>query len=255
MSVAIITGASSGLGREYFKSVRELCPEVDEIWLIARRKERLEEIAEENPDILVAPISLDLSREHSFDILAKVLEARSSEVEILINNAGFGILSEVENMAPHDISSMIDLNVKGLTLMTGTVLPYMISGGKIINVSSIASFCPNAGLTVYSSTKAYVTSFSRGLAEELKKQGTEISVTAVCPGPMDTEFNAVAGIDANTSPRFVALPKQTPEKIARNSLRAAINGRQVYSGGLYKFYRVLCKIIPHRLMMKLAKVL
>jgi hypothetical protein len=131
------------------------------------------------------------------------------------------------------------------------VLPYIPRGGHIINVSSIASFCPNPRMTVYSSTKAYVSSFTRGLSEELKAKG--ISVTAVCPGPMDTEFLDVGGINGN-SKTFDTLPHCDPVRVVAGTYAASRLGKVFYTPtGFYKFYRVVAKVLPQSLMVKMAK--
>ena len=127
----------------------------------------------------------------------------------------------------------------------------MCKGAEIINISSIASFVPNARMAVYSSTKAYVTSFSRALRYELKRK--KINVLAVCPGPMDTEFLPVANIGKGSSHTFDTLPRVNPTMIAKKSLAASKKGRAVYTGrAFYKFYRFLSRIIPHKILMKLA---
>ncbi|MBQ2696057.1 MAG: SDR family NAD(P)-dependent oxidoreductase, partial [Clostridia bacterium] len=121
----------------------------------------------------------------------------------------------------------------------------------IVNISSIASFCPNARMTVYSSTKAYVSSFTRGLAEEVRPAG--ISVTAVCPGPMSTEFLAVGNITGN-SKMFATLPYDVPKKVAYGALKAAKKGRVFYTPHpFFKCYRILAKLLPHALVAKLCK--
>ena len=127
----------------------------------------------------------------------------------------------------------------------------MKSGSYIINVCSIASFCPNARMSVYSSTKAYVKSFSRGVRFENKKRG--INVLAVCPGPMNTEFLGVAGISGN-SKTFETLPYCDPSKVAIGSIKAAEKGRAIYTPrAFYKFYRALAKVVPTSIMMHLSK--
>ena len=146
---------------------------------------------------------------------------------------------------------MIDLNLRALTAVTNMVIPFMPAGSHIINVSSIASFCPNPRMTVYSSTKAYVSSFTVGLSEELRDKG--IAVTAVCPGPMKTEFLDVGGITGN-SKTFSTLPYCDQVRVVGGTLRAAKAGRTIYTPRLfYKFYRCLAKVTPVKLMVKLAK--
>jgi short-subunit dehydrogenase len=254
MSVAIITGASSGLGKEFFSAIINRCPDVDEFWLIARRKEKLDAMSEMSGDKFAAAIPLDLSKQDSFDILTKILAEQKPKVSLLINNAGYGQLGEFQTETADSQTGMIDLNVRALTLMTHIVLPYMTDNSAIINVASIASFCPTPGMTVYSSTKAYVKSFSRGLRDELHETDSrKINVTAVCPGPMDTEFNSVAGIDNESSPAFVSLPKESPTDIAEKSLEAALHGKALYVGK-YKWYHLLSKIFPSSFIMKYTRL-
>ena len=147
---------------------------------------------------------------------------------------------------------MVDLNVRALTEITSIVLKHMNEKSYIINVCSIASFVPNAYLTVYSSTKAYVMSFSRGLRQELKKR--KINVTALCPGPMATEFLEVAGIDKGVSKMFDTLPTTKPSLAAKGAIKAAKKGRAVYTPRiLFKVYRVLAKLVPHSLLIPICK--
>ena len=148
--------------------------------------------------------------------------------------------------------AMVDLNVRALTEITSVALKHMSEKSYIINVCSIASFVPNAYLTVYSSTKAYVMSFSRGLRQELKKR--KINVTALCPGPMATEFLEVAGIDKGVSKMFDTLPTTKPSKAAKGAIKAAKKGRAVYTPRfLFKFYRILAKFLPHSILIPICK--
>lgn len=248
MSIAIITGASSGLGREYFSAVAEEFPDIQEFWVIARRKDKLQELADSFPEKTVAAISLDLTDPKSLEIFGRVLKEQQPVVEVLVNNSGFGRLGDFSSEDLKSQWDMIDLNVRALTVMTHLVLPYMQDDGIIINVSSIASFVPTPRMAVYSSTKAYVTSFTLALREELKGRG--INAVAVCPGPMDTEFNKVAGIGGN-SPRFENLPKDTASKIAHGSVNAALDGKGMYTGRFFfKFYHFLSKLLPHSFLMR-----
>ena len=144
-----------------------------------------------------------------------------------------------------------DLNVGALTALTALAVPYVKAGGRIINVSSIASFCPNPRMTVYSASKAYVSAFSRGLSEELKSKG--VTVTAVCAGPMATDFLDAAGITGK-SKTFELLPYCDPVKVVRGSYTAAKAGRAVHTPrAFYKLYRGIAKILPQCLMIKFTK--
>lgn len=251
MKTAIITGASAGLGIEYLKSVLKQFPEVECIWLIARRKERLEELAASAPEKKIVPVPLDLTSAQSISQLKEKLAQEKPEVQILVNNAGFGTLGDFIEMDTESQARMVDLNVRALTEMTSLVLPYMKAGSFVVNVCSIASFVPNPRMTVYCSTKAYVLSFSKSLREELKPK--KINVLAVCPGPMATEFLDVAHISGN-SKTFERLPYCDAKKVAECSLKKAAKGKAVCTPHpFYQFYRVLAKLLPHNWLMKLSK--
>ena len=203
MKTAIITGASSGLGREFARQLTDIFPEIECCWLIARREDRLEEIAREMVGVETVCLPLDLCDSMSFTTLQEKLAAEKPEVAILINNAGCGYLGRMGETETAVQTRMVDLNVRAMTAMTNLVIPYMPAGGRILNTSSIASFCPTPRMTVYGASKAYVSSFTVGLSEELKRK--DITVTAVCPGPMKTEFLEVGRI-AGRSPAFELLP-------------------------------------------------
>ena len=250
MSIAILTGASAGLGQSFFKSLAARYPDLDSIWLIARRKERLEQMGEGSP-VPVTVLPLDLVNPASYDVLGEKLKEEQASVKILINNAGLGELDNVADSTWPVQARMVDLNCRALTAVTTVVLPYMERGGFVLNVCSIASFCPNTRMTVYSSTKAYVMSFTKGLREEMKAAG--VNVSAVCPGPMKTEFLDVAGI-GDRSPMFKMLPYSDPDRVADRAIIAAAKGRCIYTPKLlFKFYRVLAKLVPHNIMMQFCK--
>ena len=249
--IAIITGASAGLGTEFAKKIAEQFPEIDTLWLIARRVSLLEELATQVPDKKVRCIGMDLCSVRSFKDLADLLAAEHPQVELLVNNAGCGTLGNLGEVSNDTQMRMVDLNVRAMTLMVNTVLPYMSTGSRIINVSSIASFCPNSRMTVYSASKAYVSAFTGGLADELKPKG--ISVTAVCPGPMDTEFLDAAKIRGK-SKAFRTLPYCDPAKVAEGTLKAAKRGKTFYTPrAFYKLYRVVAKILPMKWMIPAAR--
>ena len=250
MKIAIITGASAGLGKEFLRALPQYYPDIEEYWLVARHKDKLLEAASAIPrQCRVFP--LDLTKDESYEKIAAVLDEQKPEVWMLINNSGCGYLGNVGEGELEKQTRMVDLNLKGLTAMTHLAIPYLPRGARIINVSSIASFCPNARMTVYSATKSYVTAFTFGIGEELKDKG--ITATAVCPGPMDTAFIELGGIKGH-SKTFDVLPYCDPEAVARGALIAAGHGRSVYTPtAFYKFYRVIAKLAPTKLMMKASK--
>lgn len=251
MKIAIITGASSGLGSEFAVAVDKTRDEIDEIWLIARRREKLEELAE-NLTKKSRVLSLDITSDDDLETLEKTISEETPEITLLINNAGFGRLGEFKDLTAKDSRAMLRLNCEAVTVLTRLCLPFMPQNSEIINSCSIASFAPNARMAVYSSTKAYILSLSRALRLELKSQ--KINVLAVCPGPMDTEFLPVAGIAKGTSFTFDTLPRVNPKTMAEKSLKASKKGRGVYTNRLfYKFYRLLAKILPHSIVMRLCQ--
>jgi len=252
MNIAVITGASSGLGEEYALEVDKNRPDIDEIWLIARRENKLCELSKKlsKPSKI---LSLDLTDNMQLDKYTSTLLEAKTNVKLLINNAGYGKIGNIDEISPQDNGGMIRLNCEAMTVFTAITLPFMKEKSEIINICSIASFVPNSRMAVYSSTKAYVMSFSRAIRRELKPR--KINCLAVCPGPMDTEFLSVAGIKKGTSHTFDTLPRVNPTAVARKSLNASKKGKSVYTNRLlYKFYRVLAKILPHSFMMELAKV-
>lgn len=250
MNTAVITGASSGLGREFVAAVLKARPELDEIWIIARRSDRLNEIKKEFGD-KIRPIAMDITDSAAIEDYRAALEGSGANVKLLINNAGFGKLGNFDELAVKDNAGMVRLNCEALTVISSVTLPFMEKGAEIINTCSIASFAPNARMAVYCSTKAYVMSLSRCMRSELGSRG--INVLAVCPGPMDTEFLALADIAPGASRTFDTLPRVKPAEVAEKSLKASAKGKSVYTNSLfYKFYRLLAKLLPHSLVMKMS---
>ena len=248
-NVAIITGASAGLGKEFVQQIVENYSDITEFWLIARRYDKMKELADKYPEKTFKIIASDLSRNEAFDEYKAILDECKPSVKLLINNSGFGKLGYFDELDRESQTGMIDVNIRALTGITNLTLAYMHEGSAIINVCSIAAYVPNPRMTVYCSTKAYVFSFSKALREELKRR--KINVLAACPGPMDTEFLALAEIEKGKSDLFDFCPRVDPKVMARESLKRAFNGKAVYTNKLmYKLYRVLCKLVPHNWLMK-----
>lgn len=250
MNIAVITGASSGLGEKFAYFVDQTRSEIDEIWLVARREDRLLEVAKglNKPSKV---LKLDVTMEADIEKYKSELENGGNNVKLLINNAGYGKLGRFDELSVFDNAGMIRLNCEALTVFTAVTLPFMANGGEIINTCSIASFAPNTSMAVYSSTKAFVMSLSRALRVELKNR--KINVLAACPGPMTTEFLAVAGIEKGNSKAFDRLPRVDAAKMAKGSLKASKRRCAVYTNGLfYKFYRVLAKVLPKSIVMPLC---
>ena len=184
MKIAVITGASSGMGREFVYAIDKEF-DLDEIWVIARREEKLKELGEKCR-AKVRPIALDLADRESFAVYKDVLETEKPEIKVLVNAAGFGLFGTFTEMDMNRQLDIIDLNDGALTAMCHMSIPYMPEGSHIINLASNSSWQPVPYINVYGASKAYVMSFSRALGVELKKQG--IHVMAVTPGWIKTEF-------------------------------------------------------------------
>ncbi len=248
MNIAVITGASSGLGWEYAKEVYRTRTDLDEIWVIARREERLNELRSQLGSTVI-PVAFDITDAQSVENYISLLKTKRACVKLLINNAGFGKLGNFDELSLGENTRMVRLNCEALTAMTSATLPFMDEHSEIINSCSIASFAPNTRMAVYSSTKAYVMSLSRALRLELKRR--KINVLAVCPGPMSTEFLSIANIKKGESFTFDTLPRVNPRTMAIKSLKASRKGRAVYTNLLfYKFFRLVAKILPHSIVMK-----
>ena len=184
MKIAIVTGASSGMGREFVLQLNQYV-QVDEIWVVARRQEALESLKAE-VSTPVRPISLDLLDENSFESFAKLLAEEQPDIRLLVNAAGFGKFGSFENISAGDDCRMIDLNCKALVMMTRLCIPYMRSGSHILQLDSLSAFQPVPYITTYGATKAFVLSYSRAMNRELKSKG--IRMMAMNPGWVKTEF-------------------------------------------------------------------
>lgn len=243
MKIAVITGASSGMGREFVKQL-DAQNAFDEIWVIARRKDRLESLAAE-VKAPIRPICLDLSDKESYDRYGALLAEERPDVAILVNGSGFGKFGTFTEMPLDDQLAMIDLNDKALVAITYLTLPYMKEGGQIYQIDSLSSFQPVPYINVYGATKAFVLSFSRALNVELKKRG--IRVMAVCPGWVRTEFfdRAVTDDTITYYNRYFDA-----DEVVTRALRDMRKGKDVSVCGFSIRMQVLAtKLLPHRLVM------
>jgi short-subunit dehydrogenase len=187
--IALITGASAGLGSEFALQIEKKYY-LDEIWLVARRSTPMKELSDKFLKSRGVVIALDLTKRDDLNSLVKRLAEEKPEIEFLVNNAGFGKFGPFSELGLEEQITMIELNVSALTYISRIALPYMKPGASIIQVASGAAFCPSPFFSVYAATKSFVVSFSDALGYELRNQG--ISVLAVCPGPVATEFFEVA---------------------------------------------------------------
>lgn len=247
MRIAVITGASSGLGKEFAKQICNRYVTLDEIWLIARRKERLETLQKELHGVRVRIIPIDLCDKDSISVYKTMLCTYHPQIRLLINAAGYGKMGYVDTIDANDLTGQIQLNCEALTYMTKLSLPYMAKKSNIINIASAAAFLPQPNFAVYAATKSYVLSFSRALHQELKKQG--ITVTAVCPGPVNTEFFDIAESYTKTKGYKVIL-RVNAEDVCALALKDAAKGNTVSTYGIVmKAFRLLTKVLPHNIML------
>lgn len=243
MKIAVITGASSGIGAEFVRQL-DNAEHFDEIWVIARRLERLEQI---EAKAKVRPLALDLTEHCSFDEYEGLLEELKPEIAVLVNASGYGYFRAFLEDPLEKQLDMIDLNNKALTAMTYISLKYMTAGSRIYNMGSMSSIQPVPYINVYAATKAYVLSFSRALNFELKHRG--IKVMAVCPYWVQTEFFNIA-INDDTVNKFGKI--YTPEEVVTKALKDMKKGRDVSFCGLNtKLQRLGVKLMPHNLVMNI----
>lgn len=246
MRIAIITGASSGIGREFALIASEKY-KFDCMWLIARREDRLKETALFiGTDTRIFP--LDLSLDLSLKVLEDVLKKEKPVVHLLVNAAGFGKFGTVESQYTDDVKNMIDVNVRALTVLTKLCLPYMSPNGAIINMASASGFLPLPCMNVYAATKAYVIDFSRALAEEIRNSG--VSVTAVCPYWVSSEFIPVAKKTPQGECINNFLFMTYPFDVAKKALEDSDNGFDMsFPGCIPVVIKMLSRVLPESLQM------
>jgi short-subunit dehydrogenase len=244
---ALITGASAGIGREF---AQELAGRASSLVLVARRRERLEELRDEltkaNPNLNVHIRETDLSDDRAVIELFDSLEREKIAVDLLINNAGLGDLGLFATIELQRVKEMLAVNVTALTLLTRLLLPGMVARkcGAILNVSSSAGFLPLAGFAVYAATKAYVTSFSEAIRAELR--GTGVTVTTLCPGPVHTEFAETARRSVAGAPKTVpGLSHVSAQEVVRTALAAVAADRALaIPGFVMKLGMTLVRMTP-----------
>lgn len=245
-TIAIVTGADGGFGREFVKLLLQE-PELDEIWCVARSGEKLNALRAELGEKIV-PIPLDLTDRDSLDAIRERLEREKPDLRFLVNNAGFDKFGPVDAVDVETSLNMIDLNVSAVVALGMIAIPYMGKGSHILNVASQAAFFPLPYMDLYAATKVFVRHYTRALNVELKDKG--ISATAVCPGWMKTGLFDRAKTGADKTVRsFAGLT--TPDKVAAKALRDAKRGRDMSTCGWFvKATHLASKLAPQRLSMK-----
>lgn len=270
-TIAIVTGASSGMGREFALQLART-RNLDEIWLVARRGDRLDALASDIRQIGLAlrssdadsgrhypaprAIPLDLAGSAGISRFGALLDAETKAagageliVDTLVNNAGFGTYGPFADTPLNRELEMVELNVTALTGLCHLAIPFLGKGSRIINVASLASFIPLGNFACYAATKAYVLSLSVALAAELADRG--VTVTACCPGPVDTEFANVASNGA----REAVVDGKDPARVVAHALRAASRGKPVAIMALkWKFKAFMSRLVGRYFFARYAYV-
>ncbi len=237
MNIAVVSGGSKGIG---FAICRELDNmELDEIWIISRAFDNNYEFKTK-----IRHIPLDISRSDFTDVIKNELSKGKYLIKYLVCSAGVGYFSNITEIDENEVEKMISLNCTALSLLTKACIPSMESGSKIIEIASGAGFLPQPHFAVYAATKSYVISFSRAIARELRSK--RISVTCVCPGPVDTEF-----FSSLNPPEYKKKYVISAEKVAKGAIKASKKGKAIYSPTLsIKLVHLASKLIPTNLLLK-----
>ena len=247
MNIAIVTGASSGMGKEFVLQLSQYA-QVDEIWAIARREEALKAL---HTTVPVRPVVLDLCQDSSFDALEAMLTAEKPNVKLLVNAAGFGKFGHYHNISLLDDCRMIDLNCKALVVMTRLVLPYMAPGSHVLQLDSLSAFQPVPYITTYGATKSFVLSYSRAMNRELRDKG--IRMMAMNPGWVRTEFFDHA-FQTNAGGQVQYFDRvYEADAVVATGLKDLYRTKKDYSvhGFMTRMQVRLVKLLPHSLVMKI----
>ncbi|NLJ94443.1 MAG: SDR family NAD(P)-dependent oxidoreductase [Clostridiaceae bacterium] len=250
-TIAIVTGASSGLGREFVKQL-DSDDKLDEIWICARRKELLQNLSYEI-NIPTKIIAGDVTDQSWLKNLSYYLENDQVQIHTLVNSAGLGKTGSFASIGLEDNAYMIEVNILALTKICSVCLPYMMSQGRILNVASVAAFLPQANFAVYAATKAYVLSLSRAMNQELKDK--MITVTAVCPNPVETEFFLnTGGKSQYDSLKNIGL--EEVETVVSVALKKSEQKKDISISSLIaKSIQLISRIMPHPFILKISEFL
>ena len=246
MKIAVVTGASSGMGREFVLQLSAYA-QVEEIWVIARRADALEALRGQVPTALRV-LPLDLCHEASFEAYSALLEQEKPDVTLLVNAAGFGKFGSFEKIPLEDELRMVDLNCKALVAMTRLTLPYMSAGSHILQLDSLSAFQPVPYITTYGATKSFVLSYCRAMSVELKPRG--IRMMAMNPGWVKTEFFSHAFQTNDSQVQYFDRLYEAKDVVA-TGLKDLYRSKKPYSvHGLPVRMQVrMVKLLPHSLVM------
>ena len=245
MKIAVISGASSGMGAEFAKELDNY--ELDELWLIAIDKENLINVSNQLKT-KSRTFHLDLTSTSSFEALKEAYESSNPQIDYLVCSAGVGFNGDFEKITEKQINLSISLNCTALSLLIKISTPYFVKGTRVVNISSGAAFAPQPYFAVYAATKAYVNSLSRALGREYKKQG--VYFTSVCPGPVDTSFFASLENVKEYKKKYLITPKE----VAVGALKAAKRKKSIYTPTFsMKMVHLASKVLPTSLILKFYK--
>jgi len=252
-ATALITGASGGIGEAI---ARQLAARGAHLILVARSEGKMQALAQElsaKHGIQAHVIALDLTRPDAGEVLEREVSARQLTVDILVNNAGFGGFSEFWTQDAGEINRMVAVNIAALTDLTRRFLPAMVARGRgrVLNVASTAAFMSGPLMAVYYASKAYVLSFSEAVNEELR--GTGVSVTALCPGPVETGFQDAASLgESQLMSAGVRLAMLSADEVAKQGVNAMLRGQAVLvAGGVNRAQTLLPRLLPRAAMTRL----
>jgi len=252
---ALITGASGGIGLEL---ARLLASDGNDLVLVGRKQERLEQVKADllsQNQISIRCETIDLSEPGAAYQLWSVIGSAGLRIDILINNAGVGLYGRLDDQDPHELDGMLQLNIAALTTLTRLALPAMLEQrwGRVLNLASIVAYQPGApNMAAYYASKAYVLSFSKGLAREL--HGTGVSVTALAPGPTDTSFDDTA--HAASEVLYKSLPKLSAAAVARAGYDGMKQEKMVVIPGLMtKLLALAGELPPRRIALEVNRIL
>ena len=245
-TIAIITGASGGFGKEFVKLLIQ-DNSINEIFALSRSEEKLEALKKEFGE-KIKPYIIDLSIPEKIKEFGRYLETQNVTVKILINNAGYAKFCSYDDISTEESLNMINLNISGVVAMGLTCIPFMENGSHILNIASQAGFQPVPYLNIYSATKSFVKNYSQALNVELKDKG--IKVTAVCPGWMKTNLYERGSVGAKKAPtRFMGMV--SPEKKKKKALKDAYNNKDISVYGLHvKICTLIARLLPEKIIMK-----
>ena len=250
MNIAIVTGASSGMGKEFVLQLSGYVA-VDEIWAIARREDALKQL-QSQVSVPVRPIVLDLLDTNSYKAYEALLSEEKPNVKLLVNAAGFGKFGKWENISLEDECRMVDLNAKALLVMTRLTIPYMEKGSHILQLDSLSAFQPVPHITTYGATKAFVLSYSRAMNRELRPRG--IRMMTMNPGWVKTEFFSHAFQSNQDDVQYFDRLYEAKDVVA-TGLKDLYKTKKDMSihGFPVKFQVFLVKLVPHRFVMDIWK--